>query len=855
MRRVEFFLLSFLAITAFFFTSFVESYAADIPSKPTNLVADDVSPTQIDLSWNEPSDDGGSSITGYKIEVNIDNAGYIDLEEDTDDDDTTYSHTGLTTDTTYRYRVSAINSIGVSDASDSDSATPTSSSSSPVQDKVPNVPKEFKAAPLSLTEIILTWKEPTDSGGPPVTSYKIEFRTISDSYEVLAENFGVVTSFEHTNLSQKTYFYKISAINSVGTSNTSSEVSAKPEHSLTPTGFTAIPVSPTSIEFSWNAPSQTYGGSILNYKIEVKLAPGTWEIVKTTGGQTTVATITGLTTDKTYTYQVYADLSIGGSTPESDEVSATPTSSSGPADSRTAPNSPGGLNAVAISPIQINLSWSAPTDDGGSSIIGYKIDVKVGSGQYITLVQNTNSILRAYSHTDRTPDITYTYRVFAINSVGTSGPSNEAFTTPRSTSVEPEVDTAPSPPFGLIASVVASNQINLSWNPPNEDGGQPIIGYKIEVRVGSGTFSVLTSNTGITTTYSHTGLETGSYTYMVYAINSVGTSAASTQATSTILVSEEPESTAPSFIDPEKGAQYYLDRYYDEPGYKEWFDNNFPDYTIEDAIELAIPDSFPDEPGPDSVAPTFVDPEKGAQHYLDRYYDEPAYKEWFDNNFPDYTIEDAIELAIPGSFPEESEPKPILPFVDTNQDPQYYINRYNNDPVYQEWFDENFPDYTIYEAIGVEEPEAPEPPKLGICGEGTIWVDGTCVVAQTSGGACLIATAAFGSELAPQVQQLREIRDNTLLETESGSSFMAGFNEFYYSFSPTIADWERQNPVFKEVVKIGVTPLITSLSILNYVDIDSEAEMLGYGISLILLNVGMYFVAPAILIHRVRKLV
>jgi len=84
---------------------------------------------------------------------------------------------------------------------------------------------------------------------------------------------------------------------------------------------------------------------------------------------------------------------------------------------------------------------------------------------------------------------------------------------------------------------------------------------------------------------------------------------------------------------------------------------------------------------------------------------------------------------------------------------------------------------------------------------------------------------------------------------------MAEFNEFYYSFSPTIADWERQNPVFKEAVKIGVTPLITSLSILNHVDIDSEAEMIGYGISLILLNVGMYFVAPALVIHRVRKLV
>jgi len=112
-------------------------------------------------------------------------------------------------------------------------------------------------------------------------------------------------------------------------------------------------------------------------------------------------------------------------------------------------------------------------------------------------------------------------------------------------------------------------------------------------------------------------------------------------------------------------------------------------------------------------------------------------------------------------------------------------------------------------------------------------------------GGCLIATAAYGSELAPQVQQLRELRDNTILQTKSGSSFMTSFNEFYYSFSPGIADLERENPVFKEFVKASITPMLTSLSILNYVDIDSEQEMLGYGISLILLNIGMYTGIPA----------
>ena len=124
---------------------------------------------------------------------------------------------------------------------------------------------------------------------------------------------------------------------------------------------------------------------------------------------------------------------------------------------------------------------------------------------------------------------------------------------------------------------------------------------------------------------------------------------------------------------------------------------------------------------------------------------------------------------------------------------------------------------------------------------------------STKDGGCLIATATFGSELAPQVQFLREIRDSTVLPTASGTSFMTTFNSFYYSFSPTVADLERQNPVFKEAVKITITPLISSLSLLQYVDIDTESEMLGYGIGIILLNIGMYFVAPALIIFKLKN--
>ena len=118
-------------------------------------------------------------------------------------------------------------------------------------------------------------------------------------------------------------------------------------------------------------------------------------------------------------------------------------------------------------------------------------------------------------------------------------------------------------------------------------------------------------------------------------------------------------------------------------------------------------------------------------------------------------------------------------------------------------------------------------------------------------GGCLIATATYGSELAPQVQQLRELRDNQLLQTESGTAFMSTFNDIYYSFSPTIADMERENPYFKEAVKLAITPMINSLSLME--NAESEFEVLSIGISVIVLNLGIYLAVPAIVVLGIRK--
>jgi hypothetical protein len=157
-----------------------------------------------------------------------------------------------------------------------------------------------------------------------------------------------------------------------------------------------------------------------------------------------------------------------------------------------------------------------------------------------------------------------------------------------------------------------------------------------------------------------------------------------------------------------------------------------------------------------------------------------------------------------------------------------------------------------------------------ICGEGTEFVDGQCVAIKEptcpkgyslnddglcveDKGGCLIATAAYGTELAPQVQFLREIRDNTVMTTSSGAAFMTGFNTLYYSFAPTVADLERENPMFKEAVRTFITPMISSLSIMALADNGSESEVLGLGISVIALNLGMYIAAPALIGFKVHR--
>ena len=481
------------------------------------------------------------------------------------------------------------------------------SSSSSSGSLTPDSPKNLKTSPISQTSVVLTWEEPTlSSDVPPVTGYKIEYTIGSASYTTItADTKSKVTSFIHEGLdSSKTYTYQVSAVNSKGTGTPSSSSSVKPAETTVPGGLTATAISPTQIRLSWFPPSNTFGQSIAGYNVEQVYGPKVYDTVGTTNSKTTSYTVSSLTTDKTYSFVVSATIGYGATGP-SNTASATPRTnsvdvpyipSSSTVQTITIPTAPLKLNATSISATQINLSWGTPGSDGNSPITGYKIEFRKDTGSNSTLIDNTNSTATSYSHTNLIANSKYTYKVYAINSAGTSGGSNEASAIPMTTlKMTPlgKISIDEGKPLSFVVKVNDNSLVGLVFsldkNPP--------AGAKIN------------ANTGLFT-WSPTDLQGGT----PYVFDIVVTTGALTDRQSiTITVNDvlnkpspEPEPAptpepepAPepshglglaSFVDPTKDPHSYVDRYNKEPNYKKWFDTNFPQYSsIYEAVGLEKP--------------------------------------------------------------------------------------------------------------------------------------------------------------------------------------------------------------------------------------------------------------------------
>ena len=396
---------------------------------------------------------------------------------------------------------------------------------------VPQPPTGLEAAG-GKAQIALTWSAPTSSGTSPITNYKV-YRSTSSGAETLLAQIGNVTSYDDTSVSQgQTYFYKVTAVNSVGESEVSNEASTSATTSIVP------PSAPLNLSaqagngqilLKWQAPSSTGGSDLAGYRVYRGTASNGEGTTPTgnVGNSTLEFNDTGLTNGQAYFYKVTA-VNSAGESQSSNEANATPAQASVP------PSPPTGLVATAISSSQINLSWNPPSSNGGSPITGYKIERSADSGViWSILVSSTGSTVTTYSDMNLSAGTAYAYRVSAINGIGPSQPSNIASATTQSST--PGV---PSAPLSLSAVASSYSQINLSWNPPSSNGGSTVTGYEIERSANGGsTWSAIVPDTGSNSTmYSDEGLAAGkSYAYKVSATNSVGTGPVSNTASTTTL--------------------------------------------------------------------------------------------------------------------------------------------------------------------------------------------------------------------------------------------------------------------------------------------------------------------------------
>ncbi len=473
------------------------------------------------LTWSAPADDGGSPITGYRIERSATRGGgWIIHVASTGSTATIYTDSNLGPATTWFYRVSAINSRGTGRASNVAQGT---TDAAP-----PGRPQNVRARATGPSSILLAWDRPETNGGARVTGYGIRVLGPNDnSWIIIERNTGTTTTtYTHTGLQPVTrYQYQVRAINREGEGEWSPRTSELPASAIThvdtagaPTGLTARAVGTSRIDLSWNAPRYTGGVSIIGYRIEASDDEGaTWNIIRrNTNLTTTTFSDVNLRPATTRHYRVAAS-NLAGPGPFSNTARATTDA--------TLPGVPRRLNAEATGTSRIDLSWQAPSDDGGSRITGYRIEVTAdGGGSWEDLVANTRTTATTYTHSGLAPASTRHYRVSAINRIGVGDASRVAGSTTDAT--------VPDAPTGLVATDVSPTQIDLAWVAPAYNGGAPITGYRIEVSETGAAWTDLVTNTNSrSSAFSHTDLLPGSVRhYRVSAINRAGTGAPSASA-------------------------------------------------------------------------------------------------------------------------------------------------------------------------------------------------------------------------------------------------------------------------------------------------------------------------------------
>ena len=454
---------------------------ATAPTAPQSLAATGGNGS-VQLSWSAPSSNGGSPISGYNVYRGTTSGGEGSTPIGTVNGTTTsFNDLSATNGTSYYYTVKAVNAVGTSVPSNEANATPTATT--------PSAPTGLVAS-AGNGQVVLSWTVPTSDGGSPITGYNVYRSTSPNGEGSTPVATAVSSTYTDTGLTNGTkYYYKVAAVNAVGTSQQSGEASATPQAAATvpsaPQNLTATGGN-QAVQLSWSAPASNGGATVTSYNVyRSTTAGGEGSAPVATGVTGTSYTDNPLTNGTTYYYTVAAVNAVGTG-PQSTEANATPKAG--------APTAPLGLTASAGNG-SVSLSWSTPASNGGSAITGYNIYRGTSPGGETTTPVGTGVTGTSFTDTGLTNGTTYYYTVAAVNSAGTSPQSNEASATPHVPSAAAYV--------GRVGSATASSSRTSISVPVGGSG--VVAGHTLVVSL------LLSSTTHLTTAVSATDSAGNSY--------------------------------------------------------------------------------------------------------------------------------------------------------------------------------------------------------------------------------------------------------------------------------------------------------------------------------------------------------
>jgi titin len=375
----------------------------------------------------------------------------------------------------------------------------------------PSAPGDLSATAASTTRINLSW---TDNSLTE-TGFKIERSIAGGAFTQIATVGASVTSYPDSGLTAATqYSYRVSAFNIAGDSgysNTAGATTAAQETApAAPTNLVTSGATASAVTLNWTDTAANETG----FKIERSVSGGTFAQIGTVGADVATYTDSGLSASTTYIYRVSAYNATGDSAYSN---TATATTLAVP------PASPSRLTASAISSSQIDLSWS----DLSFNETGFRID-RSTDGVNFTQVATVGANVTRYSNVGLAESTSYTYRVRAYNSAGSSAWSNLALAQTLTAIVAPAV------PSNLAASANGASQITLTW----QDNSLTETGFKVERSINGGAFTQIGTAGLNASSYIDSGLSEGTtYSYRVRATTLLIDSAYSNTASATTAVS------------------------------------------------------------------------------------------------------------------------------------------------------------------------------------------------------------------------------------------------------------------------------------------------------------------------------